>query len=612
MKKLFLLTLLLLTTAFVFATPYTDKIYPTPFNYSLVESSLDQNTIQGVKVMFNFDTYVSQVCALGNVPLIRIYDDSGVMVASSNVYNASTNGSSINDVYNASKPFSVYANCANFSNLQLLGGKDYYIVSAMGGGVGGVGYKSVSNASMFPINTPHMVWKSGVATVTPNNITQYNTTAEIYQIINVTIKSNDAPFTVTLMNKDGGAAYIQIDTLFDNYALDGVYKFEYSADCDYKSGGHNTYYFNDRFNGANWNISQYNITQLGAPIGFNFSGMTSTVNETNPFWLNKNISTAISGDVVFDLSFDSADDYWLYVTFEPDVSGFTIHKNETNKYTVYSYKYGVLSELLGTTTSTSGVIKFVMEKVIGSPTLFINGTTYASSVTIGTWSSNNITLGTFDGNSISDVSIYTDSNANITVGGLSAYKRQKLPTMVQFTNGLLVNGMVEYDSPDGDNINGGSFVIRPYFNRTFKAVCQYDKTGNYTIRSYMENTLYGSPYSNYKDTIIQITDKNMFNYTPDLTYEESSNIFGQTAKSLGISYETATFLFWIIGTVVVAIALVVYISPLIAAIIVPVGFVVGTVLGVIPTWVTVVMVVCVAAIVAFWIKNAIGDSASGE
>lgn len=385
----------------------------------------------------------------------------------------------------------------------------------------------------------------------------------------------------------------------------------YAVDCDY---GTVTVIWSDVFSPA-YNVTNKNISFSNNSV-FTNNGLTTS---NDAFILEKVGEYSQGESVDFDAKYIMADSG--NVTFEiTDVSDTFTYVLRVERIgdnvSFYTTQYGYSEFYMGSATAVSDwndVLVRFSPITLNDGTIDYHKIISYNGVVVSSWRDANFSEAEYLGKGIKYARIFTDSAGIVSVKSISLVKSpDDEPEYVTFQNGYTISsGGVTTKSPSVyDVMIGSGFTVRPDYNNVFYSTCPYVRAGCYTQRHYMTDEENYNDYSNYKDIQVCI-DEGLNLHVVDSNgkpINDDSTVSGQVGNLIGVDSDTAMFVIWIVATMIIAILLAVFASPVIGAIFVPASLITGSIVKIVPVWVTVVLVIICGAIIAVAFKNIFGDA----
>jgi hypothetical protein len=173
------------------------------------------------------------------------------------------------------------------------------------------------------------------------------------------------------------------------------------------------------------------------------------------------------------------------------------------------------------------------------------------------------------------------------------------PEFVQFQNGqqITVDGVTVTTEAPAQRISGDGYDVVTGHNNTFYGICDYDVAGTYTQRHYIAPLNTFSDYSNFHEltVVVAVGTNTETDADASLSNDETVNQLEDFLDSLGFGGTFAKMVFWLVLTFIFA-----YVGfemhPLFGLIIIPAMLVVGAMIGFLPFWVVILLVIIAAGI----------------
>lgn len=395
-----------------------------------------------------------------------------------------------------------------------------------------------------------------------------------------------------------------------NYATNPQDSYGYALICDLSQGA----LWSESF-GIGYNATARNVT-LNPSANFTIAGAlynNAGGFDGNPVDIKKTGNTAYSGNLVLTINYNlqrgGDNDSLQILTLDGNnvPSSYTeIDRNGTHN-EIYNLKTGS-KYLVGTYPYTIGTeqieITFTQKINVTSNKKYYNATLYdAGANKTVSWNTNAV------GETIKSVELYgelhTDDVLSVNYISLERSSTQS----ANFTSFVNVAGPI---------IPQTGYSIIPEGDGHFSTVCQYYDAGTYYQRHFLSN--YANPsYDNYVNIAVTV-----YNSTSILSGNNtgvgggvgsgstsSNGIITDIASNLNITYGNASLIMCLIVIVIAMVAAAVWIHPIVGALILGVGLIIGYILGMIPMWIVVVLIIFDAAAVALVAKNIFFSGSSG-
>lgn len=414
------------------------------------------------------------------------------------------------------------------------------------------------------------------------------------------------PFSVKLNNTDGLRSVTKIIAGFQSVA------YNYALACDI--GFHSLW--NENFGVAGYNFTTSNVsTNIVNPEtyltlgGFRVSiGGNSSYSSLD---IQKNGLQGYRDDMDLDINFVPT------APFAMDVIAF----DDSDLVTEY-YRFNVtagnnltISKILGANTTdlstsiqsqTNWEIKikhkpkfdFITAKNYFEDTIEVNGENLTTTTTQGR-----------SGSNIKKLRVFLDSPGTYTFSSISlGIDHNTQPDLIEFDNNLvtIVDGEPFFVSAPFQEINGNGFQILMGTNDTFYGECIYQNNGTYTQRHYLSLLDSTTDYSNFKDIVVTVSQTQNFIgegifTTGDAFGDALNGLFG----GLGILSATSRFFFWFVLSLIIAI-IISSKGPLFGVFTFMALLVLGSFIGFVPVWVTILLIILGGGVVAVSLRMVFG------
>jgi hypothetical protein len=402
------------------------------------------------------------------------------------------------------------------------------------------------------------------------------------------------PFSVVQNSTIGNSSYQRVTTGFNS--TEGVYN--YALACDLNSENLYSDIFRIGYNNTVNDVSS-NLEPFSSFLGPN--GLTVTLGG-NLTYLNLAKDHAPARDFLTNkLTFaDAGNVTYTFVTFSDDgfvTTYWVIEKQDTNL-SVYERLPGIGDNLIGSVTLSSATVTLEFRY---SPRQ--NGLTLQNYFDVEVFSNNQSVGDTdtipFGGENLASNDLYTESTGQHTVVSWSLAKSANLePTFSQFQNGArtTISGITfETASPQGSLIVGDGFSIVPDFNEVFYSVCDYDAAGTYTQRHYIA-PLNAVDYTNYEDLTVTVTGTTTGFDTEGTLSSDDEMVQMLESLLVGVGWNSTggKLMFWML-LMLIGGAWAFMASATFGVVFIIGMFIVGVMVGFLPTWIAVVVIILAAA-----------------
>jgi hypothetical protein len=164
-------------------------------------------------------------------------------------------------------------------------------------------------------------------------------------------------------------------------------------------------------------------------------------------------------------------------------------------------------------------------------------------------------------------------------------------------------------SPEGLQIDANGFTVYPGLNNEFFSACFYPGYGTYKQRHYLMSEGFDD-YSNYKDLTVEVRNFTTYNVDQGLGGPENpygpggDNPINSFFQSIGIKTQSMGFLVWLV-ILTVGVGYLVYATKswALGVIVFAAGLVAGGMLGIVPLYVIILVVVIAAGIFALGLRS---------
>lgn len=210
----------------------------------------------------------------------------------------------------------------------------------------------------------------------------------------------------------------------------------------------------------------------------------------------------------------------------------------------------------------------------------------------------------YTGRDLQNAEVFTDSPGTIRVSQMGLFSTHNpTPGFVEFQNGQRItnNGVTIENPPPQARITGDGYGVIPDFNNIFYSVCDYSALGTYTQRHFIAATGTVGDYSNFHDLTVTITNTSTNTQGQDTT-AATTGIAAFFGLSGIVSDTVLAFGLWLLITLILSglafmghwiLGVLTFISLL----------VLGVIIGWVPLWVGLVLVIIAAGLVAVAFRN---------
>jgi hypothetical protein len=422
------------------------------------------------------------------------------------------------------------------------------------------------------------------------------------------------PFAIALNNTDGLTSNVRVTTGFNGTS----FVFNYALVCDLSTSTVWNEQFRTGYNATLKDVSA-NVAPFEDFLTFDSWEITLGGNYSSANIL-KSYTTGVRDMMEFSVSFTESGNRTLdIISFAADnkfTSYWQVQKNGT---TVRVYKVVPFqgSVLMGSTTITGALVQ---ARFSYSPQRdSFTGIKYFDGVNINVNDVliNTTTTAQYDGFDIKDVQLFTEDAGTFTLHTMSLSKTTDVqPSFVQFQNGvsITVSGVTVETPAPSTEIAGEGFTVHTGVNNVFYGVCEYPDAGTYLQRHYIAPTN-AVDYTNYEE--ISVTVSNATSTTTGGINSEgglANDPIAVAMKDALGDFGFASPGYYLLAALLISFGIA-YGGFLVHPVVGGIGFIVGliffSVIGWLPTWISVVIFISIAGMIAFFMRRVFAPGDGG-